>query len=270
MTSNFLNVYLISDSTGETAEVFTNSVIKHFPNIKIEVIRKADVDSKEKFDQIVKNIDKKSSIVIQTIADRDLAAYASSRAKKENIKYLDILSFAIDYFEEVTGQKALREEKLSRQLSKDYFSMIDSVEFAVKYDDCKDPRGILESDIVLVGISRTSKTPLSMLLANKDFKVSNLPLVPEIMLPREIFEIDPKRIIGLTINCDQISKIREKRSKILGLDSDSAYDKEERISRELEYANEVFEQLECKVIDVSTNTIEQTATEIINYYKENF
>jgi regulator of PEP synthase PpsR (kinase-PPPase family) len=270
MASNFLNVYLISDSTGETADVFINSVIKHFPNTKIEIIRKPDIDSKEKFDQIIENIDKNSSVVIQTIADKDLAAYASGKTKKENIKSLDILSFAIDYFEEVIGQKALREEKLSRQLSKDYFSMIDSVEFAVKYDDGKDPRGILESDIVLVGISRTSKTPLSMLLATKGFKVSNLPLVPEIMLPREIFEIDSKRIIGLTINSDQISKMREKRSKILGLDSNSAYDKEDRISKELEYAKEVFENLECKVIDVSSNTIEQTATEIINYYRENF
>lgn len=270
MTDNFLQIYIISDSTGETAETYINSVVTQFPSINKEIIRKPDIDSKEKIDQVLASISKKSSIIIQTVGDKSLAEYLNQKAKSEGFKILDILSPAIDWFEEVTGQKALREMKLTRQLSKDYFSMIDAVEFAVKYDDGRDARGLVHADIVLLGVSRTSKTPLSMLLATKDYRVANLPLVPEIKLPNELYEVDPKRIIGLIIDPEKLSIIREERSRNLGLDSHAEYFDKDRIYKELEYAKDIFDELECKVIDVSTNTIEQTATEIINYYRENF
>ena len=148
--------------------------------------------------------------------------------------------------------------------------MIEAIEFAIQYDDGKDPRGFPLSDIVLVGVSRTSKTPTTMILATKNFKVSNLPLVPEIKLPREIFEVDPDRIIGLVIDPDKLSNIREVRSKSLGIVGESIYYDDKRIRRELEYAQEVFKDLDCKVIDVTENTIEQTATDIVQYYFEKF
>ncbi|MDD7464096.1 MAG: pyruvate, water dikinase regulatory protein [Anaerococcus sp.] len=270
MTDNFLQIYIISDSTGETAETYINSVTTHFPKTKMDIIRKPNTDTKEKIDMIVEAIPKKSSIIVQTVADKSLAEYLNQKAFYEDIKILDILSPAIDWFEEVTGQKALRVEKLTRKLSKDYFSMIDAVEFAVKYDDGRDARGLVHADIVLLGVSRTSKTPLSMLLATKDYKVANLPLVPEIKLPQEIYEVDPKRIIGLIIDPEKLSDIREERSRNLGLDSHAEYFDKNRIYKELEYAKEIFDELECKVIDVSSNTIEETATDIMNYYKENF
>lgn len=270
MTGNFLQIYIISDSTGETAETFINSVIAQFPKIKMEINRKPNVDSKEKIDQVLEAISKEECIIVQTVADKELAEYLDQRALDWGLQTLDILSPAIDWFEEVTGQKALRAMKLTRRLSKDYFSMIDAVEFAVKYDDGRDARGLTHADIVLLGVSRTSKTPLSMLLATKDYKVANLPLVPEIKLPQEIYEVDPKRIIGLIIDPEKLSAIREERSRNLGLDSHAEYFNKERIYQELEYAKEIFDELECKVIDVSTNTIEETATDIMNYYKENF
>ncbi|MGO3017758.1 MAG: pyruvate, water dikinase regulatory protein [Anaerococcus sp.] len=270
MTNNFLQIYIVSDSTGETAETYVHSIITHFPNTRIEILRKPNTDTKEKIDEVIESIPKKYSIIVQTVANKELAEYVNQKAEEENIKILDILSTAIDWFEEVIGQKALREEKLTRKLSKDYFSMIDAVEFAVKYDDGRDTRGLAHADIVLMGVSRTSKTPLSLLLATKDYKVANLPLVPEIRLPQEIYDVDPKKIIGLIINPDKLSNIREERSKNFGLDNHAEYFDKKRIYQELDYAKEIFDELDCKVIDVSTNTIEQTATEIINYYKENF
>lgn len=270
MSDNFLQIYIISDSTGETAQTYMQSVITHFPNVEMDIIRKSNTDTKEKIDQVISSIPKQSSIIVQTVANKTLAEYVTQKAKEENIEILDLLSPALDWFELVTGQKALREEKLTRKLSKDYFSMIDSVEFAVKYDDGRDTRGLIEADIVLMGVSRTSKTPLSMLLATKDYKVANLPLVPEIKLPQEIYKVDPERIVGLIIDPEKLSDIREERSKNLGLDSHSEYFDKNRIYKELEYAKGIFETLDCKVIDVSLNTIEQTAAEIINYYKENF
>lgn len=269
MARGVLNVYIISDSTGETAQTFAKSVVTHFPNVNFNVNRKFNIDSENKIDKIVEKIPEKS-IIIQTIAEKKLEEYVKEKALEKNIEVIDILGPALSLFEEVTGEKALREKKLTRKLSKDYFSMIEAIEFAVKYDDGKDKRGIKEADIVLLGVSRTSKTPVTMLLATKDFKVYNLPLVPEIRLPEEVFDIDPKRIIGLTINPDKLSKIREDRSKGLGINSKSDYFDKERINRELEYAKEVFEDLDCKVIDVTLNTIEQTATDVLEYYKKNF
>lgn len=264
-----LTTILISDSTGETAQNYIKSVTSQFPDLKVNLIRKPSIDTTEEIDEVMDQADS-NCIVVQTIANEDLSKHLRAVAKEKNIEVLDILNYGIRKVEEATGLKAVREIGLTRTLSEDYFNMIEAIEFAIQYDDGKDPRGFPLSDIVLVGVSRTSKTPTTMILATKNFKVSNLPLVPEIKLPREIFEVDPERIIGLVIDPDKLSNIREVRSKSLGLVGESIYYDDTRIRRELEYAQEVFKDLDCKVIDVTENTIEQTATDIVQYYFEKF
>lgn len=264
-----LTTILISDSTGETAQNYIKSVTSQFPDLKVNLIRKPSIDTTEEIDEVMDKADS-SCIVVQTIANEDLSKHLRAVAKEKNIEVLDILNYGIRKVEEATGLKAVREIGLTRTLSEDYFNMIEAIEFAIQYDDGKDPRGFPLSDIVLVGVSRTSKTPTTMILATKNFKVSNLPLVPEIKLPREIFEVDPDRIIGLVIDPDKLSNIREVRSKSLGIIGESIYYDDTRIRRELEYAQEVFKDLDCKVIDVTENTIEQTATDIVQYYFEKF
>lgn len=264
-----LTTILISDSTGETAQNYIKSVTSQFPNLKVNLIRKPSIDTTEEIDEVMDQADS-NCIVVQTIANEDLSKHLRAVAKEKNIEVLDILNYGIRKVEEATGLKAVREIGLTRTLSEDYFNMIEAIEFAIQYDDGKDPRGFPLSDIVLVGVSRTSKTPTTMILATKNFKVSNLPLVPEIKLPREIFEVDPERIIGLVIDPNKLSNIREVRSKSLGLVGESIYYDDTRIRRELEYAQEVFKDLDCKVIDVTENTIEQTATDIVQYYFEKF
>ena len=264
-----LTTILISDSTGETAQNYIKSVTSQFPDLKVNLIRKPSIDTTEEIDEVMDQADS-NCIVVQTIANEDLSKHLRAVAKEKNIEVLDILNYGIRKVEEATGLKAVREIGLTRTLSEDYFNMIEAIEFAIQYDDGKDPRGFPLSDIVLVGVSRTSKTPTTMILATKNFKVSNLPLVPEIKLPREIFEVDPERIIGLVIDPNKLSNIREVRSKSLGLVGESIYYDDTRIRRELEYAQEVFKDLDCKVIDVTENTIEQTATDIVQYYFEKF
>lgn len=264
-----LTIVIISDSTGETAINYIKSVTSQFPDLETRVIRKPDISSKAELDVIMDGLDKES-VIVMTIANMDLALHLRARAKKENIIVLDILSYGINKFEELTGMKAIRQPGLTRTLSTGYFNMINAIEFAIKYDDGKDPRGFLDSDIVLVGVSRTSKTPTTMILATKNFKVSNLPLLPESEIPQELFEVDPDRVIGLVIDPDKLSNIRSQRTKTLGLMGESKYFDKERIKYELDYAMDVFKDLDCKVIDVTENTIEQTATEIIEYYFEKF
>ena len=134
-----------------------------------------------------------------------------------------------------------------------------------KYDDGKDVRGIGKADAVLVGVSRTSKTPTGMYLANYNLKVANLPLVPEIPLPREIFEKDKNRVFGLIIDMDALNRIRMERLREMGLDSEtSKYADMARIQKELEYARNVMDRIGCYVIDVSNKNIEETAVIIMN------
>lgn len=264
-----LTIVIISDSTGETAINYIKSVTSQFPELETRVIRYPDITSTDELEEILDPLDD-YTIIVQTLASKKLASYLRKRAKEMEITVLDILSYGINKFEEFTGHTAIRKRGLTRTMSQDYFRMIDAIEFAIQYDDGKDFRGFLKSDIVLVGVSRTSKTPTTMILATKNFKVSNLPLVPESKLPQELFEIDPNRIIGLIIDPDKLSDIRSQRTKTLGIKGESKYFDKERIKRELDYAAEVFEDLDCKVIDVTENTVEQTATEIVQYYFEKF
>lgn len=264
-----LKIVIVSDSTGETAQNYIKSVTSQFPTLKANIVRKPGITTTDEIDDILKDIDEKT-ILVQTIATKSLSDYLRAESKKKNIEDMDILNYGIRKVEEATGLEAIREVGLTRILSKDYFNMIEAIEFAIQYDDGKDPRGFPLSDIVLVGVSRTSKTPTTMYLATKNLKVSNLPLVPEVRLPKEIFEVDPERIIGLVIDPNKLSTIREIRSKSLGIMGESIYYEDARIQRELDYAREVFKDLDCKVIDVTENTIEQTATEIVQYYFEKF
>ena len=264
-----LTVVIVSDSTGETAINYIKSVTSQFPGLETIIQRRPDIRHIDEIDNIMDDLDK-DSVIVMTVADKDLALHLRARAKEKEIIVLDILSYGINKFEELTGRKAVRQPGLTRTLSSGYFKMIDAIEFAIKYDDGKDPRGFLESDLVLVGVSRTSKTPTTMILATKNFKVSNLPLLPESNLPQELFEIDPDRIIGLIIDRDKLSNIRSRRTKSMGIRGESMYFDRDRVEYELDYAKELFKDLDCKVIDVTENTIEQTATEIVQYYFEKF
>ena len=180
------------------------------------------------------------------------------------------MSPILDKISNKINKNPKREPGAIRKLDESYFKRVEAIEFAVKYDDGKDPRGILKSDIVLVGISRTSKTPLSMYLANKNIKVANIPLVPEIPLPKELNNINPNKIIGLTNSPEKLNKIRQERLKALGLSKNANYANIERILQEPDYSDNIMKKLGCPVINVSNKAIEETAGIIMDLIKENY
>jgi hypothetical protein len=149
-------------------------------------------------------------------------------------------------------------------LDDEYFNRISAIEFAVKYDDGKDPKGFLDADLVLLGVSRTSKTPLSMFLANKTIKVANLPIMPEASVPDEIWQVDPKKIVGLTNDAEVLNNFRKERMIAYGLSPETIYSDMDRIRAELEYAYELYNKLGCIVINVSKRSIEETAAIIMS------
>ncbi|RDY23952.1 kinase/pyrophosphorylase [Romboutsia maritimum] len=265
-----LIIYVISDSVGETAQQVTKAAISQFRITQDYEIRRFPYVTDVKFLLDILNSGKnEQAIIVYTLVDEDLSSFTREYCEKENLSKVDLMSPLLNEIASKTKLKPKREPGIIRKLDDTYFKRVEAIEFAVKYDDGKDPRGILKADIILVGISRTSKTPLSMYLANKNIKVANVPLVPEIPIPKEVFEINSKRVIGLTNTPEKLNTIRQERLKALGLSSNASYANLERILQELDYSESVMKKIGCPVIDVSSKAIEETAGIILDIIKEN-
>lgn len=262
------NIVIVSDSTGETAIQITNAIKVHFDLKNTSILRYPDIISYDEVDEMLNELSGEN-LIYSTIIREDILKYLKEKATIKGYTVVDLFETPISAAEKFFNQKAKREVGLTRQLSDDYFNKIEALDFAMKYDDGKDPRGIILADIVLIGISRTSKTPLSLNLAFKNYKVCNIPLVPEIEAPKELFEVDPSKIIGLIINKDKLNEIRNERLKSMGILSGGEYSSDNRILSELKYALDLYDRIGCKVIDVTTKTIEETTSDIITFINQN-
>jgi len=259
-------VYIVSDSIGETAEMVVKAVASQFDSGRVEIVRVPNVTHIETIDEVVKQAASRRAIIAYTLVVPELVEYmADQQLKNPDLVAIDLIGPAIRAVENVTGLKAKGESGLLRKIDEMYFKRVEAIEFAVRYDDGKDPRGIELADIVLIGVSRSSKTPLSMYLAHKRIKVANIPLVPEVNFPDELFAYRYK-VIGLTINPEQLMHIRRERLRTLGLFSDASYANDERILEELDAAHMLMKKLGCPVIDVTNKAIEETASKIMEIY----
>lgn len=261
-------VYVVSDSVGETAEFVVKAVATQFNGGYVEIRRNSYVDEIEDIEDIIILAKRGNCIIAYTLVVPSLKVYLDRRAKEEGIIAVDLLHPLIDAFTNKFTMEPNHKPKLMRKLDEDYFQKIEAIEFAVKYDDGRDPRGILRADIVLIGVSRTSKTPLSMYLAHKGYKVANVPLVPEVPPAEELFEVSRRKCVGLIISPDKLNEIRKERLKALGLASQAHYASYERILSELEYAEKIMKRVGCPVIDVSNKAIEETASLILDVLKK--
>lgn len=259
------NIIIISDSTGDTADQVVHASITQFKDYdKLNVHRFFNVTCEREIDKIIESL-KGENLIFTTMVKKDVMEYLLKKAAEKNYEVVDVMEVPMDKTAEFLGQEPIRESGLSRALTENYFSSIEALEFAVKYDDGKDPRGILEADVVLIGVSRTSKTPLSLNLATtKGYKVCNIPLVPEIEAPHQLFEVDKNKIIGLIIDPIKLNEIRQERLKELGITELGEYCEDKRINQELEYAIGIMEKIGCEIIDVSSKTIVETSILVAN------
>lgn len=267
---NDIIVYVVSDSIGETGEQVAKAAVSQFNPEKYEFRRFPYVTEKEQMVEILEEAKHENAMIVFTIVIESLRKFIIEEAKKLNIPTVDLMSPLLTAIEDILGYQPKRESGLIRRLDEKYFKKVEAVEFAVKYDDGKDSRGIKKADLILVGVSRTSKTPLSMYLAHKNFKVANVPLVPEVPPPDELFLKDTKRVFGLVANPTKLNEIRQERLKSLGLSNNANYASIERIETELEYSKKIMGKIGCKTIDVSNKAVEETAGIIIDIMKENF
>lgn len=260
-----LKVYVISDSLGETAESVVKAAMSQFKTENYEINRYSQIKDIVKLEKIMKEASYEENVLIAyTLVNDKLITFINYFARVCEITIIDLMSPLIAALSEKLNNKPTGKSGAIRELDEAYFSRVAAIEFAVKYDDGKDPRGFLEADLVLLGVSRTSKTPLSMYLANKNIKVANLPLVVESEPPKEIYQIPSKRIIGLTNTPEKLNEIREERLKSLGLPQNSNYACLSRILDELEYADRIMRRIGCPVINVSNKAIEETADIVIS------
>src|ERR687897_3662593 len=252
---------IVSDPTGETAQRLVLALEAQFPNQPFEEIRHARVENVEDLHVAVQQARGRPAVMVYTLVAPELSDAMRKLCRRARVHYCDLLGHPIDSISRVAGVAARMEPGARAPLDSTYFKRIEAIEFAVKYDDGVG-RGLDEADVVLVGVSRTSKTPLSIYLGYLGHKAANVPVVRGIDLPPELFEIDPAKIVGLTIDAERLLEIRTARVRSMGA-SRKRYAELEEIYSELEEAAALHRRLGCPVIDVSELTVEETAMRIV-------
>lgn len=256
-------VLVVSDSLGETAELVTRAAASQFDSGRIEIRRVPYADHEQAVLDAVEEAARLGAAVVFTLIRPQLRALLLERARAAGVPAVDLMGPLLDALERVSGLTPRLEPGLIHRLDEEYFRRIECVEFAVKHDDGKAPQGLTRADIVLIGVSRTSKTPVSMYLAHRRYKVANVPLVPELEPPAELFLVDPRRVVGLTIQAEQLARIRRERLQAMGLAGDAAYGDLQRIREELDYADRIFRRVGCPVLDVTNKAVEETAARVL-------
>lgn len=267
-----IKIIIASDSVGETAEQVAKACVSQFNSKKFQsqIVRYPYIETFENVDEVMEVAkENEMNIVVFTLVKPDIKEYMEQQLAEYKIKHVDIMGPLMNILIDEIDEKPYYEPGIVHKLDEAYFKKIEAIEFAVKYDDGKDPKGLPKADIILIGISRTSKTPLSQFLAHKRYKVMNIPIVPEINPPEGLFEVDPKKCIALKISEEKLNKIRKERLKQLGLGDSARYATGQRIQEELDYFDKIVDRIGCPVIDVSDKAIEETANDIIYIIEQN-
>lgn len=258
-----INLYVISDSLGEIGMSIANAIRLQFDHLFAQPRRYPLIRETAEIDEILLEATQSSSMIIYTLVMPQTRAFIVRRGQELALTVVDVLGPVMDIARAMTGQEPSYEAGLNRRMDDAYFRKVAAVEFAVKYDDGTDPGSLYKADIVLVGISRTSKTPLSMYLAYRNYKVANIPLIPGVEPPEELFAIDREKIFGLTNSPERLHSIRTERLRDLGIEKSENYANLATINSELEFADGIFARLGCPVINVANRSIEETAVMII-------
>jgi regulator of PEP synthase PpsR (kinase-PPPase family) len=259
-----LPVYVISDGTGETAEKVVRAGLRQFRGQVVHVQTFPHVTRPEQLLALLRQARRTGAMCVTTLVSSDMRELARTRARAAGLRHIDLLGALLGELEGFFGHTPAGVPGLLHEVDDDYFRRIEAVEFTVKADDGKDPRALRRADVVLVGVSRTSKTPLSTFLAHKGYKVGNVPLVLDRPPPPQLFEVDPGRVFALTIDPDALRSIRHARLAAMGLSSDTSYSDMGYILAELEQAEVLFKgNPEWPVLDVTNRAVEETAALIL-------
>lgn len=262
-TNTNIPLFVVSDGTGETAEKIISAVLTQYKTLNVRVVRYKTVRTKDQVDAIVEEADIQKAALIYTVVDPNVRVAIHEGVKKHKIKAVDVLGPVLDTMSNVYEAKPSFTPGLLHRVDESYYQRIDAMEFAVKQDDGSSPENLRAADIVLVGVSRTSKTPLSIFLSHKGWKVANIPLVYGIQPPNELFEINQNRIVGLVIDPEALAQIRKERLSRMGSDPMDEYANIKKIRDEIEWSRQIFSRnRKWPIFDVTNKALEETASEI--------
>jgi len=258
-------VYQVSDSTGETLDRIFLAIKAQFSNFNCKMIHYSFTRTKNQIDKIIyKSKLEKNVIILYTIVDNDLAEYIVTETKKNNIPCFAVLGNLITDFSKLLKQEASRKPSGQHILDAEYYKRIEAVQFTMSHDDGRIISDLEKSDVILIGVSRTSKTPTSIYLANRGYKVANIPIIPNKDIPSKLIESSKKTCtVGLICDSDRLSDVRRNRIQSLHEDRPGNYTNEKEILFELENSKKLFKKYNWPVIDVTRKSVEETAASII-------
>ena len=266
--SNTYQIYLISDSTGETLDRIFTAIKAQFKNINYKIHTYSFTRTENQILKILSEAEKNSnSIILYSIVDSNLAKYLANTSNEKKIPCFGVLGDLILSFSKLLNQKASHQPSGQYALNEEYYKRIAAIQFTMNHDDGNLVNDINKSDIILLGVSRTSKTPTSIYLANKGFKTSNIPLVNENSIP-ETLKNNPKVacVIGLNTEPERLADIRKNRMNSLKESENKSYTDLEKIKKEVEDAKNTFRKYKWPMIDVTRKSVEETAASIIKIY----
>jgi regulator of PEP synthase PpsR (kinase-PPPase family) len=262
-------IFVLSDATGETAEKVVRAALLQFTSVPVQLRMYTRVRLEAEMRSIIHRAKTQHALVVFTVVSTAHRDMLRRMCDEENVDAVDLIGTLMAKLTSYLGSQPKGVPGLLHTIGDEYFRRVEAVEFTVRNDDGREPRNLPKADLVLVGISRTSKTPLSTFLAQKGFKVANVPLVLGIEPPSELLAMDQEKIFGLTIKAEALLQIRQARLKHLGMPSDTSYGQRDYISQELAYAQQLFrDHAEWPVIDITGKAVEETAADILRIKKD--
>jgi [pyruvate, water dikinase]-phosphate phosphotransferase / [pyruvate, water dikinase] kinase len=262
-----VELHVVSDSTGETAAKLAKAVEDQFPDLTFDVVRHPRIMSVDDVQLAAARARGRRAVVLYTLVDPGYREAMRTVCRRYRLHYCDLLGHPIDSVARVSGLAARMEPGPRPVLDSAYFKRMRAIEFAVRFDDGVGADRLDEADVVLVGVSRSSKTPLSIYLGFLGYKAANVPVVRGIEPPKELWDVDPARVVGLTIDAETLAEIRTERVRNMR-GRRASYAALVEIYEELEYAETIHRRLGCPVIEVSNLAIEETAHRIVRLVQE--
>ncbi len=257
-------ILVLSDGTGETGEKMVRAALQQFKGHLVHVRTYAHITRPEQLRSWFRVAHRQQAAVVTTLVSQDMRAHAAELSAECGVVHLDLIEDLLSALAGYLEQQPVGVPGLMHQADETYFRRIEAVEFTIKADDGKEPRVLREADIILVGVSRTSKTPLSTYLAHKGYKVGNVPIVYEHPAPPQLADVDQHRVFALTIDAHALQSIRQARVKAMGVARHVNYSDMDYILAELEYADDLFRaHRQWPVIDVTGKAVEETAATIL-------
>ena len=261
-----INIHLVSDSTGETIENTVSATISQFPGVNRKEFFWPMTRTEDQIKDITENLRKNPGLVVFSIVDDNNRSILESSCKELNIPYISPLDGLLNTFKKLLALSETKITGVQHKLDENYFKRVDAFEFAMQHDDGQRISSMSEADIILVGVSRTSKTPTSIYLANKGYKVANIPFVANTRLPEELFGFKKPIIIGLIKDPRSLMQVRQTRLKMMGENNQTSYDDVNHIKFEISQARLIFTKYAWPSIDVSRRSVEETSASVIKIY----